>query len=44
MQIGDIVLAELPQKNDFKLRPALLLAVLPPFNDWLLRHQHTLRN
>lgn len=36
MQVGDIALAELPQQNDFKLRPALLLAILPPFNDWLL--------
>jgi len=31
-----VVLAELSQQNDFKLRPALLLAIVPPFDDWLL--------
>ena len=36
MKPGDIVLAELPQRNDFKLRPALLLKVAPPYGDFIL--------
>jgi len=33
---GDVVLAELPQSNDFKLRPALLLKIAPPYGDFIL--------
>jgi mRNA interferase MazF len=33
---GDVVLAELPQRNDFKLRPALLIKIAPPYGDFIL--------
>ncbi len=36
MKPGDIVLAELPQRNDFKARPALLLKMAPPYGDFVL--------
>lgn len=36
MKPGDVVLAELPQRNDFKLRPALLLKIAPPYGDFIL--------
>lgn len=37
MKAGDVVLAALPQADgQRKLRPALALARLPPFGDWLL--------
>lgn len=36
MKPGDIVLAELPQLNDFKARPALLLKIAPPYGDFVL--------
>lgn len=36
MKPGDIVLAEVPQRNDFKLRPALLLKIAPPYGDFIL--------
>lgn len=36
MKPGKVVLAELPQRNDFKLRPALLLQIAPPYSDFIL--------
>lgn len=36
MKPGDVVLAELPQRNDFKARPALLLKIAPPYGDFVL--------
>src|SRR6266581_2622566 len=37
MKAGDIVLARIPQAdNQFKLRPALVLCLLPPFADFLV--------
>ncbi|HEX8465983.1 MAG TPA: type II toxin-antitoxin system PemK/MazF family toxin [Abditibacterium sp.] len=36
MKPGDVVLAELPQRNDFKARPALLLKIAPPYGDFIL--------
>jgi mRNA interferase MazF len=49
MKAGDIVLARIPQADvQFKLRPALILCLLPPFSDFLvcgvstqLRHRVT---
>jgi len=36
MKEGDVVLAELPQFSDFKIRPALVLKIMAPFDDVLL--------
>lgn len=37
MKAGDIALKALPQADGvIKLRPVLLLARMPPFNDWLV--------
>ncbi len=36
MKPGDVVLAEFPQRNDFKVRPALILKVAPPYDDFVL--------
>ena len=37
MKAGDIVLARIPQADaQFKLRPALVLCLLPPFADFLV--------
>lgn len=37
MRAGDIVLAALAQADEQpKMRPALLLCMLPPFGDWLV--------
>lgn len=36
MTAGDVVLARLPQADEgVKIRPAVLLCRLPPFEDWL---------
>ena len=37
MKAGDLVLASIPQADaQFKLRPALVLCLLPPFRDFLV--------
>ena len=36
MKPGDIVLGEFPQRNDFKVRPALILKLAPPYDDLVL--------
>lgn len=37
MSPGDVVIASLPQSNGAeKLRPAILLAYMPPYGDWLV--------
>jgi mRNA interferase MazF len=45
MKEGDVVLAELPQANgQYKLRPAIILRVMPSYNDWLLCDVSTQRH
>lgn len=36
MKAGDIVLTKIPQDNQQKIRPVLILKVLPKYNDYLV--------
>ncbi len=36
MKEREIVLADLPQENDFKPRPAIVLKVMVPYDDYLV--------
>ena len=36
MKAGDVVLCEFVQVNDFKARPALILKIVPPYDDFLV--------
>ena len=36
MSEGDVVLADLPQENDWKLHPAIVLKFVPPYDDSML--------
>jgi len=36
VKAGDVVLGEFPQRNDTKVRPALIVQVAPPYDDFVL--------